>query len=242
FAFLPLLRSVPWGRRVAAVASCLGVVVVILGAWTVNNGIRYQDYALARGGGAFFPFYRAFVTDRIVSPENGPASRELAGAVRTRLLPEEPYRSYGITLDRFFSQAGPREFEDLVGLSDRQWGWDSDYAQLRKAGVEAVREHPSRYLRGVGSTVADELWSPLFVGLPRPEAATTQRRLSLHRAAQLPPPSEGENIPAAHLGFFSTTPDGSITEVWTSATDHGLRFSTPAAQQKFGHVDARSND
>jgi hypothetical protein len=243
FALVPLVRAVPWRTRLADVASCVGVVVVLLGSWATLNGLRYDDYALARGGGAFFPFYRAFASDRIVSPDNGPASRALAEAVRRHLLPEQPYRAYGITLDRFFSQAGSREFEDLVGLSDRSWGWGSDYAQLRKAGIEAVRAHPFRYSRGVGGTVVDELWSPLFVALPRAEtAATAGRTLSVHETSELPQPSEGETIPAAHQGFFSTTPDGSVTEVWTSATDHGLHFSTASAQRTFGEVDAKTNE
>ena len=242
FALVPLVRAVPWRTRLAAVASCLAVVVICLGSWAVLNGLRYDDYAIARGGGAFFPFYRAFVSDRIVSPENGPASRELAEAVRTRLLGKEPYRSYGVTLDEFFARGGPREFEDLVGLSDRTWGWDSDYSQLRKAGIEAVRRHPSRYGRGVLSTVVDELRSPLFVALPRDDAESSARRTLSAHATVLPPPSEGETIPAAHQGFFSTTPDGSATEVWTSATDHGLHFSTAAAQRRFGEVDAETNE
>jgi len=242
FALLPLVFGVPWRTRVAAAASCLGVVVLVLGSWTVLNGLRYDDYALARGGGAFFPFYRAFVSDRIVSPENGPASRELADAVRTRLLAEEPYRSYGVTPDEFFAKGGPREFEDLVGLSDREWGWGTDYAQLRKAGVEAVRAHPSNYARGVLSTVVDELRSPLFVAIPRDDAESAPQRALSIRASTLPPPSEGETIPAAHQGFFSTTPDGSVTEIWTSATDHGLHFSTAATQAKYGEVDAETNE
>jgi hypothetical protein len=246
FALVPLVRAGPWRARLASTVSCLAVVAVALGLWTVNNGLRYDDYTVARGGGAFFPFYRAFITDRIVSPENGTASRELAAAVRARLLPEEPYRSYGITLDDFFERGGPREFEDLVGLTDREWGWGSDYAQLRKAGIEAVRAHPFRYLRGVGGTIVDELGSPLYVALPRrAETATTPTAAStrvLTTAAQrLPTPSEGEQIPAAHQGFFTTTPDGSVTEVWTSATDHGVVFSDPRAQRRFAEVDAAAN-
>jgi hypothetical protein len=247
FALVPLLRAGPRRVRLASAASCLAVVVVLLGAWTVNNGVRYDDYAVARGGGAFFPFYRAFTTDRIVSPENGPASRELADAVRARLLPEEPYRSYRIGLDDFFERGGPREFEDLVGLTDRVWGWDSDYAQLRRAGLEGVRAHPFRYLRGVGATVVDELASPLYVALPRevetaPTAAASKQTVTATTVpTTLPPPSEGEQIPAAHQGFFSTTPDGSIRELWTSATDHGVVFTNPDDQRRFAEVDATAN-
>jgi len=250
FGLAPLVFALPWRTRLAATASCLGVTALLLGAWTVNNGLRYDDYALARGGGAFFPFYRAFTSDRIVSPENGSASRELADAVAEDLLPKEPYRSYGITLARFFGSGGPREFEDLVGISDREWGWGSDYALLRRAGVEAVRAHPVRYLRGVAGTVLDELWSPQFVALPGqpspPPEATGSARLARPDVVvvgqrELPRPSEGEQIPAARQGFFSTTPDGSITEVWTSATDHGLAFATPEAQRRFAEVDAETN-
>jgi hypothetical protein len=245
FALVPFVRAGPWRARLVSTVSCLAVVACVLGLWTVNNGLRYDDYAVARGGGAFFPFYRAFTTDRIVSPENGPASRELAAAVRTDLLPEEPYRSYGITLDDFFEQGGPREFEDLVGLTDREWGWGSDYAQLRKAGIEAVRAHPLRYLRGVGETIVDELGSPLYVALPRrADTAATQpasTRVLTGATQRLPTPSEGEQIPAAHQGFFTTTPDGSVTEVWTSATDHGVVFADPRAQRRFGQVDETTN-
>ena len=239
FALLPLLLAIPWRARLAAAGACAAVVVAALGAWTVNNGLRYDDYALARGGGAFFPFYRAFTSDHIVSPENGPASRELADVVRRRVLTEEPYRSYGITLDAFFERGGPREFEDVVGIADRVWGWDSDYAQMRTAGVEAVRAHPWRYLRGVGGTVLDELWSPLFVALPHTASGAAVRGIPV-AAGALPPPSEGEQIPAAHQGFFSTTPDGSVTEIWTSATDHGLRFADPRDQRRFGELDAET--
>ena len=88
------------------------------------------------------------------------------------MLPEEPYRSYGITLDEFFRRGGPREFEDVVGITDRLWGWDSDYAHLRAVGIEAVRAHPLRYLSGVGTTTFEELWKPLFVALPNTGGAT----------------------------------------------------------------------
>jgi hypothetical protein len=246
FALLPLVLGSPWRARLAQSLAYASVVVVLLGAWTVNNGLRYEDYALARGGGAFFPFYRAFTTDRIVSPENGDASRELAATVSSELLREEPYRSYGITLERFFGNGGPREFEDVVGITDRAWGWDTDYAQMRDAAIEAVRAHPWPYLRGVTGTVLDELSSPLHVALPGtsapPPDPTPAPDTGLIEVGgrTLPRPSEGEQIPSARQGFFSTTPDGSITEVWTSPTDHRLVFSTREAEQRFAGVEAES--
>ena len=241
-ALVPLALAVPWRTRLASATACLGVVVVLLGAWVVNNGLRYDDYALARGGSAFFPFYRAFTTDRIVAPENGDASRRLAEVVEVELLPEEPYRSYGITLERFFGNGGPREFEDVVGVTDRVWGWDTDYAQMRAVSVEAVRAHPWRYARGVAETIFDELWSPLHIALPADEAPAPGDGgpPGAGGAAGLPLPSEGEQIPAARQGFFTTTPDASVTEEWTSATDHALVFADPEAGRRWAEVEARS--
>jgi hypothetical protein len=242
FALLPLVLAIPWRIRLTASLAYVCVVAALLGGWAVNNGLRYDDYALARGSGAFFPFYRAFTTDRIVSPGNGDASLELAEAVRRELLPQEPYRSYGITLERFFENGGPREFEDVVNLTDRTWGWRSDYAQMRDVGLEAVRAEPWTYARGVAGTMLDELWSPLHIALPGETEPAPVPAPELEpageRAAQPPTPSEGEQIPAARQGFFTTTPDGSVTEAWTSATDHSLVFSSPEAEQRFARLEA----
>ena len=239
FSALPLVLRMPWGARLASAAACAGVALAVLGSWTIANGLRYDDYTVARGTGAFFPFYRAFTTDHIVRPGNGPASRELANAVRRHVLPEEPYRSYGITLDEFFERGGPREFEDVVGITDRLWGWDSDYAHMRAVGIEAVRAHPVEYISGVGKTTFEELWKPLFVALPNdaaeaPSAPPQPTETSQPATAlALPVPTDGEVIPAAHQGFFSTTPDGHIRERWTSPVDHTLVFSTREMQQRY---------
>jgi hypothetical protein len=245
--------SVPLRQRLACAASCVAVAVVVLGGWAVNNGLRYDDYTVARGGQAYLPFFRAFAADHIVEPGNGPASRSLADAVQRDLLTEEPYRSYGVTLDAFFERGSDREFEDLIGLSDRVWGWNTDYAQLRKVGIEAVRAHPGAYARGVTSTVLRELWHPLFVSLPpeRPPAPVASPAPASSSAAapaatgdtivvngkRLPRPSGGDMIPAAHQGFYSTTPDGHIREVWTSPTAHTIVLSDPRDQRRFDEVD-----
>lgn len=243
FALLPLVLALPWRVRLASAAAYAGVVVAVLGTWSVANGVRYDDYTVARGSGAFFPFYRAFTTDHIVRPSNGPASRELARVVERELLPEEPYRSYGISLEDFFERGGPREFEDVVGITDRHWGWNTDYEHMRRAGLEAVRARPLDYARGVATTVSEELWNPLFVALPSTrdtDGRTTGETAGLRlRADGLPIPSDGEQIPAARQGFFSTTPTGHITEVWTSATEHTRVFANPEMQRRYDEVVER---
>jgi hypothetical protein len=163
--------------------------------------------------------------------------------VQSEVLREEPYRSYGITLDDFFAGGGPREFEDVVGITDRLWGWDSDYAHMRSVGLEAVEAYPLRYVSGVAKTTLAELWKPLFVALPSedgqavPDDVEPVSDVSIPaRNATLPAPSEGEQIPAAHQGFFSTTPNGHIRERWTSPVDHSLVFETPEMQRRYDEV------
>ena len=65
---LPFFLSLPWRMRLVCATACAGIALALLGSWTVANGLRYDDYTVARGTGAFFPFYRAFTTDHIVRP------------------------------------------------------------------------------------------------------------------------------------------------------------------------------
>ena len=76
-----------WRIRVVSAFAFAVPVLIIVGGWTLQNGVRYDDYTLARGANSGVPFYRAFVTDHIVRPGNGPASRRLAQAVQRELLP-----------------------------------------------------------------------------------------------------------------------------------------------------------
>jgi hypothetical protein len=242
-ALVPLLVvRAPWRVRVGRTAAVVASAFTVIGLWSVHNGIRYEDYALARGGNAFFPFYRALAVDRIVRPDNGDASRELARLVERDLLPQEPYRSYQIDLDTFFAQATPRIWEDAVTLADRTQGWGDDYALLRRVGLEAVRAHPGDYARGVASTIGRELWTvmtyePGVVSNVPPGPTGAGKPVETTPPADLPTPSEGEPIPAPHQGFFTTTPDGSIRTLWTSATANRLVSSDPGFPERLAAMD-----
>ena len=104
--------------------------IVPLAAWAVLNGARFGDYTLARGGNAVIPFYRAFISDKIVSPDNGPASRKLADAIEQHLLTRDPYKAYDVTLARVFSSGSFRIHEDLYLLSDEVFGWKSELLRV----------------------------------------------------------------------------------------------------------------
>lgn len=230
-AVLPLVLRLPLRVRLTSVVAFLVPALVLVGGWVLHNGIRYGDYVVVRGGNATVPFYRAFVTDRIVRPSNGPQTRELARVVQRRLLPEEPYRSYGITLDRFFRESSPRMVVDLIALSDRLKGWYTNDRWLRQVGIEAVRTHKATYARGViGSTwgmLVDGLYrSPPPVPASAAGATATAPPTVVVKSRPLPQPTEGEPIPAPHEGGI-TTPDGSIYTVWTSPTEHHMVFKRP---------------
>jgi Dolichyl-phosphate-mannose-protein mannosyltransferase len=236
-ALVPLLAGETWRARLRGSAAFVLAAVLPLLAWAGHNAVRAEDFTLARGGGATLPLFRAFVADRIVEPENGPATRALERAVARDLLPFEPYRSYEIDLERFFSSGSARMHEDLTGLSDRVWGWDDDYRQLAKVGREAVRAHPGTYARGVARDVRRLLVWPLYASVP--DGDTSEGTRVPVAVRQLPVPGEGEPIPAARQSSYITTPDQRIREVWTSPTEHQIVFSRPANAARAAEIDRR---
>jgi hypothetical protein len=238
---LPLLARVRPRVRVTWAAAFVVPALVLIGGWAAHNGIRYDNYTIARGGNATVPFFRTFVTDKIVRPDNGPQSRELARAVQRDLIPKEPYRSYHITLDDFFTKASPRMQVDLLALSDRIKGWHSNYSWLRDVGIEAVGAHPLRYARGVLGSVSGMLRLGLYRDISPPATTAPSTGASTAVAGGLPTPTEGEPIPAAHEGGV-TTPDNSIYTVWTSPSEHHLVFVHPGAEQRYNALHARMDE
>jgi len=245
-AVLPLLlRGRPWRLRLLLAAAVPVATVAVLGPYTVYNGLRYGDYTVARGGNAVSPFYRTYAIEHIVAPDNGPASRELAQAVQRDLLTEEPYRSYGVTLHDFFAKGSARTWEDLVNLSDRVWGWNSNYSKLRAVAFEAIRKHPSTFAGDMLRTFVDTLWKPEYYipgtasteGSGTGSGSATQDTV-VSNGRVLPKPTGNELIPAAHTGLSSATPDGSIKEIWTSPVDHYVSFRDPSQRRRYIRMNA----
>lgn len=238
FALFPLLLPGTARERTARAAALALAAVLPLAAWSAHNGVRYDEWTLARGGNAVIPFYRAFITDRIVAPENGESSRRLAGAVQRDLLTREPYRSYGVTLDDVFSSGSFRIHEDLYLLSDEVFGWDTDYAILREAGLEAVRAHPGTYAKGVAKTVWLQLSESLFRGTGSPGEPGEEPEPRGGTTGGLSPPTEGEPIPGGQVVWISR-PDNAIRQVWRSPTDFDFAFADPALRPRFEKVERR---
>jgi hypothetical protein len=206
-AFARSIVPARWRDRLRWAGAVALAATLPLVAWTAHNGLRFDTWELARGGNAIVPFYRAFITDHIVSPENGAQSRRLSEAMREHLLTREPYRSYGVTLDELFEAGSFRVHEDLYLLSDQVFGWEDDYSVLRRAGVEGVRANPGTYARGVARTLWDELAKAQFrVVSSEPESdasGTSEPSTVVVGGYRLPAPSEGEPIPAGQVVWIS---------------------------------------
>ena len=236
-ALLPIVLRAAWRERLGHAASFLVAALLPLVAWGATNGLRYGEWTLARGGNAVVPFYRAFITDRIVSPENGSASRRLADAVRVNLLPRQPYRSYGVTLDDVFRSGSFRIHEDLYVLSDEVFGWDSAYSTLRGAALEGIRAHPGAYVSGVADTIWQQLSEPAYRNLGGGSPSAAAPMTAGRSGGSLPAPSEGEPIPAGQNAWIST-PDHRIRQIWTSPTEYRFAFRYPADRARFERIVA----
>ena len=235
---LLLLGRGAWRPRLGGLAALGLAAAVPLVGWAGHNALRADDFTIVRGAGHGLPLYRAFVVDRIVSPENGEASHELAQAVSTDLLPREPYRSYGIDLDTFFTSGSARMHEDLIGLSDRTWGWDDDYAHLARVGREAVRAHPGTYARGVTRDSWRLLWWPVYLPLADGEASSPR----ILASASQPAPTEGQSIPSASVSAFISTPDGRFREDWSSPTTHEIHADDPSDAVHLDRLNRRVDE
>jgi Dolichyl-phosphate-mannose-protein mannosyltransferase len=223
---VPLVLAGTWRDKVRWIVACGVVALVPLGCWMLMNGARYDDRSLSRGGGAWLPFYRSYLTDRIIDPSNGPASHELANLVETKLLVREPYVSYGIDVKRFFAEPTTRYHEDLVGLSDRELGWNDRYALLRRAANEGIRRHPTTFASGLVKSFVRQLFDPFQLVPPGGRVEEDPGPIAVN-GSSLPRPSEGGSIPAASFSYWLSRPDNAFDEEWTSPTAHHVVSRRP---------------
>jgi hypothetical protein len=235
FAVFPLALAGTRRRRLVWAAAFVAAAVAPLAAWAILNGVRFGDYTLARGGNAIIPFYRAFISDKIVSPRNGPASRRLATAVEHHLLTRQPYKAYRVTLRDVFASGSFRIHEDLYLLVDRVFGWDTNYAIERKAGIEAVKAHPGKYTSGVLDTIWQQLSKSYFRALSTGGSDNSGATTVARKGRSLPPPTEGQPIPGGQVVWISR-PDNAIRQVWTSPTQYHFAFRTPQQRRRFDAI------
>ena len=235
---LPFLAPRTWRRRVGLVAmpiAALALVAVAVRGVELRSPLHYARAALQSPPTAVFLF-RAYEMDRIVSPDNGPASRQLAKIVERELLTQEPYRSYGVGLDEVFSSGSDRIFVDLSSLGRE--------ANLGDVTSEAIRRHPVTFAGGIASTVWELLWNRrVYALIPTASDASAEAGSATVVAGgqRLPAPTDGEPIPASRTGPRIWTLYGEAGEVWRSATEHPLLFEDPRDERRYVAFDSDTN-
>jgi len=227
-ALVVLLVPGPLKRWLVVVS----IPVLLLGVVLRGGVDPVRDVrALAQSPPASVFLFRAFEIDPIVSPDNGPESRRLADVVARKLLPYEPYRSYGVTLDDVFSSGSDRVYGDVIGVSG-----DID---LSAVATEAIRAHRRVFAAGIARTTWALLRAKVFAAEASAEGDAPDPRSSGNGASvvvngrKLPAPTEGQPIPASRIGPVINTLYGSAREVWRSGTDHSFVFEDQRDEQRY---------
>jgi hypothetical protein len=227
----PLLLPSPWRGRVGAAIAVLVVAALAVKGLPGQTPSQYARSVVRNESNQFL--YRSFELDRIMAPENGPASRRLAAVVRQKLLTREPYRSYGIDVHEFFASGSDRVFGDLTGVADP--------ADLAAATREAIRTHPWTFVSSIGRTLWNQLANRPVYG---PDAISAAQASQPHGGSvessgqYLPRPTEGQPIPASAIGPLLWTPGGTAQEAWTSPTEHHFVFSNPRDARRYDKLGA----
>ena len=247
--FTALLSRAPLTSRLryAGVAAATGGLLLI--GWAGLNSIRYGDFTISRLAPINVPFFRLYMMDRLIRPENGPASRALADAVASDLLPREPYNSYGVSLDYFLKHGRRYMLSDLAPMSDRVWGWDSDYEILNRASREAIQRHPMTYAKGVVmatiKTLNEHSYPRVAKWPPRPltircELACSGEGTIVRNGRVLPAPYyPDETIPYGHAYWLQSTPDSSISTDWSDLAQPRLVFKTADQERAYSALSSR---
>ena len=232
---VPFALPSPWRARAGVVAALLVVAAVAIKGVPGQTPAEYTRSVIRNESNQFV--YRSFELDRIMAPENGPASRRLARVVQRKLLTKEPYRSYGIDVHEFFSSGSDRIFGDLTGVARA--------GDLAEATREAIRRHPGAFASSIGRTLWDQLanrpvYAPEQVTAARTQTGSQQGQTDfiVVNGRRLPKPSEGQPIPASAIGPLLWTPGGSAREVWTSPTEHSFVFSDAHDERRYNKLGA----
>ena len=229
---LAVLFPAQWRRGLALVGVLVAAALLLALGLRVHSPADYARSVAGSPGSDVFLF-RAFQLDRLVSPDNGPASRKLARVVQAQLLTKEPYRSYGVDLHEFLSSGSDRVFQDLGTL-----GGEVD---LQAVTQEAIRRHWQPFLSSIGWTIWDELWTRRIYTLaaadsgnpPSPQQVSTPSDYIVVNGQRLPRPTEGQPIPAPRFGNSILTLYGKARVVWRSGSDHQLVFDDPRDQRRY---------
>lgn len=214
-----IIGTISLRYKIKMVGVFSSVLIVLVSLYSLNNYLRFDDFTVSRGSKAWIPMYRLFIIEDKVDAENGPYSGELARVVKKELLSQEPYLSYGIDIKTYFHSRNTRMMNDLIGLSDRVWGWDSDYDIMRKVAIEAIQKDTGGYLAGVVRATWKFLKLKYFPEMSASDEGSSGEKVNkyIKRGNRiLPKSTEGQLIPGSRLWWLASTPDGRISYDWSN--------------------------
>jgi hypothetical protein len=200
---------------VLAFSLATGLTTAYMGYNWWKNG----QFCISRLGGASVPFYRMFLQERLIRPENGPRSAELADLARRKVLPHETFQKYGIDVRTFFEFTTSRMFDALFRASVEERGWDNDFQLFKDAAWECMSANPKEfwccYIDGVYEmfkTRNSRLFRLSESGKRYKEfKAERERRYSMYREAGLQVPGEGDLLTATGW-WLSAVPPENVTD------------------------------
>lgn len=230
FALAPLLLRRPWRRRLEMAGAYAAVAVVLLVGWAAANDARYGEFTVARGGPGNVPTYRVFVLAHMVSPADGPRSRQLVDLVDRRLLTVWPYDRYHVTQSEFFNEMNDNMWNDLVVLDDQVWGWSDNYSHLRGVALEAIRRHPATYLRSFAADARQGFWAAFEIPTPKVEPVSAAAQ-----PAPSPPPGPGLLPTRDRLWWALSSPDRRAY-----FNRYGLFWTNASVQRRATRLRSRS--
>ena len=207
-AFFPLLNfGIAWKRRVVLFLVFLLSYGVCHLSYASFNYVRLGVFQVSTLGNAHLPFYRVYLQDGMIRPENGPKSAELAQLVEREILPTDLFRKYQIDKDIFFRMPSQRMYNTLVGAVDKTYGWDHQWLILRQAAMEAAYANPLEFMltyldhvRDVFYVRGDGRYDFSLYNRTKPDYNTfRQERYRLYEKSGLPIPSEDDLIPRSTI-------------------------------------------
>ena len=199
---LPLLyRRNPWKIRISASAVFLITFIVGILSYCSYNAVRYDAFRVAQLGPAHMPFYRIFIHEKMVRPDNGPTSEELGSIVRADVLTREVFRDYGIDEELFWKAATPRFWIHIVDALNHRFGYLDNNSLLKKVSMEAHNRYPHVFWLSYWDVIRGNFEFPVRPKL-RPRSvvytdmdALLQREYERFESEGLENPGEADLVP-----------------------------------------------
>jgi hypothetical protein len=232
FALPFFIANVAIRRRFMLSAVFLAIYAALHLAFCFFNQLRYGEFCIARLGDAHLPFYRLFVQEHRISPDNGPASRQLAQFVETKILTNPIYMQYEITRDIFFRCSTQRMFNSLVYTFQKEG--NSTFSLLQRAGVESLWHDPKgsllRYLDHLVTVFDYGARKPLKISdlrdIGRAFAREREKLYGYYAEKRLALPTEGDLVPPMPL-FLER--EGRRHENWFGLKHTAKEWRVPTA-------------